>query len=294
MTNGDKRRNSLGRGLSTLLGDAASVDFDEVVAAPTVLPIEFLKPGRFQPRTAMDDESLEDLARSVAEQGVLQPIRVRRDPDEPDLYEIVAGERRWRAAQRAGLHQVPVIVRELSDGDACEIALVENLQREDLSPIEEAEGYQRLMRDFAHSQDELARRVGKSRPHVANTLRLLSLPETVRAMVRSGELTAGHARPLIGTEDPEALARAIVQRGLNVRQTERLAKAPPRATTARPTAAKDADTVALEHDLGARLGLSVEIKRRGDGGALVIHYRTLDQLDAVLARLARPGPDGGE
>ncbi len=283
----DKRTTSLGRGLSSLLGDAATGHLDDASPMPATLPIELLKPGRFQPRSRMAEEGLEDLARSVREQGVLQPILVRRDPDEPDLYEIVAGERRWRAAQRAGLHQVPVILRELSDSDSCEIALVENLQREDLSAIEEAEAYQRLISEFAHTQDDLARRVGKSRPHVANTLRLLALPESVQAMVRSGALSAGHVRPLIGAEDAEALAREVADRGLNARQAERLAKTARRPASARSRpVGKDADMLALEHDLSNRLGLPVEIKAHRDGGALVIHYQTLDQLDAVLSRLS--------
>ncbi len=292
MTVAEKRKMGLGRGLSSLLGDAATGHLDDGSPMPATLPIELLKPGRFQPRSRMAEDGLEDLARSVREQGVLQPILVRRDPDEPDLYEIVAGERRWRAAQRAGLHQVPVILRELSDADSCEIALVENLQREDLSAIEEAEAYQRLISEFAHTQDDLARRVGKSRPHVTNTLRLLSLPDSVQAMVRTGTLTAGQVRPLVGVEDAEALAREVADRGLNARQVERLAKAARRPATARPrSAGKDADMLALEHDLSNRLGLSVELKVHRDGGALVIHYQTLDQLDTLLARLsAGPGP----
>lgn len=274
-------RKTLGRGLSALLGDETASD------APTTAPVTALRPGHFQPRKHMDEGALEELATSIAEKGVLQPLLVRADPSREGGYEIVAGERRWRAAQRAGLHDVPILVHELSDQDACEIALVENLQRQDLSPMEEAEGYQRLMREFARTQEELAETVGKSRSHVANTLRLLTLPEAVQAMVRGGEVSAGHARALIGSADPVALARTVAARGLNVRQTERLAKTagkPGNRKSAAPQ--KDADTLALERDLSNRLGLAVEIRNARNGGTVVLHYRSLDQLDTILTRLS--------
>lgn len=274
-------RKTLGRGLSALLGDESTSD------AAATAPVTALRPGHFQPRKHMDEEALEELAQSIAEKGVLQPLLVRADPSREGGYEIVAGERRWRAAQRAGLHDVPILIRELSDRDACEIALVENLQRQDLSPMEEAEGYKRLMREFARTQEELAETVGKSRPHVANTLRLLTLPEAVQAMVRGGEVSAGHARALIGSSDPVALARTVAARGLNVRQTERLAKATGKAGGRKSAASqKDADTLALERDLSNRLGLAVEIRSTRNGGDVVLHYRSLDQLDAILTKLS--------
>ena len=212
---------------------------------------------------------------------------MRRHPDDADSYEIIAGERRWRAAQAASLHEVPVIIRDLSDREALEVALIENLQRQDLSPLEEAEGYRRLMDDFSHTQEELAKTVGKSRSHVANMMRLLALPEPVKQMLDGGELTAGHARALLTSSDPVGLARQVVAKGLNVRQTEKLvqkapAKPAPRTAVA---AGKDADLVALENDLSGLLGLKVAIELQGQGGALTIHYGTLEQLDAILHRL---------
>jgi ParB family chromosome partitioning protein len=257
------------------------------------VPVELLYPGRLQPRRRISEASLEDLSRSIAEKGILQPILVRRHPNDPNSYEIIAGERRWRAAQMVPVHTVPVVVREFSDREALEIALIENLQRQDLSPLEEAEGYRRLLEEFAHSQDDLAQSVGKSRSHVANTMRLLGLPEPVKEMLDQGRLSAGHARALIGASDPVALAEIVVKRGLNVRQTEQLAKlegsgAPP----ASAPGAKDADTLALERDLGNLLGLAVEIKLRRKGGALVLNYTSLEQLDDILHRLSH-GYHGG-
>lgn len=282
-----KRRN-LGRGLSALLSEQQGdrTRLEQLRASKTVA-IDQLRPGRYQPRRIMTEAGLEELSRSIADRGVLQPLLVRRHPDEDDTYEIIAGERRWRAAQRAQVHEVPVVVKDLSDGEALEIALVENIQRQDLSPLEEAEGYRRLMEEFAHSQEDLARSVGKSRSHIANTMRLLSLPDPVKAMVDEGQLSAGHARALIGTADPEASARLVVKRGLNVRQTERLAKAERTAPVVRrPPKQKDADTLALERDLSVVLGLGVEIRFRGSGGTLTLHYRSLDQLDDILHRLS--------
>jgi ParB family chromosome partitioning protein len=251
------------------------------------LPIEQLRPSRFQPRHGMTDEGLQELAASIAEKGVLQPVLVRRVAGEPAAFEIIAGERRWRAAQLAQLHEIPALVRDFSDQEAQEVALIENLQRQDLNALEEAEGYRRLMQDYGHTQDDLARSVGKSRSHVANTLRLLTLPDGVKRLLEQGQLTAGHARAVLGCAEPEAVALAAIRRGLNVRQTEALAAAekPAEAARRRPPA-KDSDTEALERDLGALLGLSVEIRFRGSGGSLVLHYSTLDQLDDILHRLS--------
>ncbi len=293
----DARRNPLGKGLSALLGeeDEDYARLDRVRAFKTVA-VELLRPGRYQPRHRVTDEDLEELAQSVAEKGILQPILVRRAADDAKMFEIIAGERRWRAAQKAHLHEVPVVVKELSDEEALEIALVENLQRQDLSPLEEAEGYARLMAEFSHSQDDLARRLGKSRSHVANMVRLLQLPDPVKRLMAEGEITAGHARALLAVPDPERLARKVVKQGLNVRQTERLAQADRGPTrTAVKHAAKDADTLALERDLGNLLGLSVELRlQRGGAGALVLHYRSLGQLDDILHRLTHGGQGAGD
>jgi ParB family transcriptional regulator, chromosome partitioning protein len=289
----EPRRRGLGRGLSALLGEpssftqpSAAEGGSELSRALRSLPVETLRPGRFQPRRVFDQAAIEDLVHSVREKGILQPLVVRRHPDEPEFYEIIAGERRWRAAQAAGLHEVPAIVRDLSDREALEVALIENLQRQDLSPLEEAEGYRRLMDDFAHTQEELAKAVGKSRSHVANMMRLLALPQPVKQMLDQGELTAGHARALLTSGDPVGLARQVVAKALNVRQTEKLVQKRPDQAKSRPLAlAKDADVVALERDLAAALGLKVTIGLRGQGGELTIHYGTLEQLDDVLHRL---------
>ena len=281
----------LGRGLAALFGDApASMGLG---AAPrTTLPVTALEPGPFQPRTTIDPASLANLTESIKQQGVLQPILARPHPGSPGQYQIIAGERRWRAAQAAGLHEIPVLIRKLSDTDAMAASLVENLQREDLDPIEEAEGYKRLMGEFGLTQDQLGGLVGKSRSHVANTIRLLQLPGGVLAHVRSGALSAGHARALLAHATPETAARAVMARGLNVRQTEVLAQrslhppAPPPAQ-ASPPAPIDRETAALERDLAAHLGLQVKIEFDGKAGSVRIHYRSLDQLDSVLALLMR-------
>ncbi|MBK8208706.1 MAG: ParB/RepB/Spo0J family partition protein [Rhodospirillales bacterium] len=284
----DPKLRGLGRGLSALLGEDASDPVEPATArATTLLPIEQLRPSRFQPRHGIDEDGLQELAASIAEKGVLQPVLVRRVQDKDATFEIIAGERRWRAAQLAQLHEIPVLVRDFSDSEAQEVALIENLQRQDLTALEEAEGYRRLMQDYAHTQEDLARSVGKSRSHVANMLRLLTLPEPVKRLLEDGQLTAGHARAVLGCAAPEAVAHAVVQRGLNVRQTEALAAAErnPEASRRR-VPAKDPDTLALERDLGASLGLAVEIRFRGSGGSLVLHYNTLDQLDDILHRLS--------
>ncbi len=274
----------LGRGLSALFGE------DEV-AAPAAsqhsVAIELLAPGRFQPRHKFDEESMRALTESVRAQGILQPILVRRNPDNANTYEILAGERRWRAAQGAQLHEVPVIVRELDDRAASEIALVENIQREDLNAIDEALGYQRLIDEFGHTQEALALALGKSRSHIANTLRLLNLPKEVQAMCADGRISAGHARALVLARDPLEIAKDIVLMGLSVRQVENYVKSANRAPndTGRKPPPKDPNIRALEQELTTSLGLKVTIATQGAGGSLTIKYRSLDQLDAVLAKL---------
>ncbi len=286
----EKKRKNLGRGLSALLGEDEGAPMgaapQEAGKAANALPVELLHPGRFQPRQGMDEAALAELADSIRAQGILQPILVREDPDEPGTYEIIAGERRWAAAQRAQLHEVPVVVRALGDQDASEIALVENLQRQDLSALEEAEGYRRLMDEFAHTQEQLARAVGKSRSHVANTLRLLNLPDAVKDLVARGRISAGHARALLNADDPEGLARRAADKGLSVRETERLAKPRKAGDAKRARPGKDSDTLALERDVANLLGMKVDINFRGRGGTLVLHYGSLEQLDDLLQRLS--------
>lgn len=277
----------LGRGLAALLGEAASATIAE---SPGVraLAIDLLEPSPYQPRRAVDPASLDELAASIRARGVLQPLLARPHPDMPARYQIVAGERRWRAAQRAGLHEVPVLVRPLSDVEAMAAALVENLQRQDLNPIEEAEGYRRLIDEFSLSQEALGDAVGKSRSHIANTLRLLNLPSRVQAEVRAGGLTAGHARALLAHPDPERTALQVIARGLNVRQTEALAarRDDPAGTGSDPVSRKDPDLQALERSLATRLGLQVEISARGAGGVVHIRYRSPDQLEGLLTLLS--------
>ncbi len=290
MTDERPRGRQLGRGLSALFGEEAEdyAELDSVRQSKTV-PIGHLRPGRFQPRRDFDDEQMASLVQSVKDQGILQPLLVRRDPDNPETFEIVAGERRWRAAQLAQLHEVPVVVKDLTDAGTLEIALIENIQRQDLNPLEEGEGYRRLIDEFDHTQDALSRVVGRSRSHVANTLRLLNLSDVVKELLIGGDLTAGHARALLNADEPDKLARRIVKQGLNVRQTERLVKQARSdtaggASPAKP--AKDPDTMALEKDLSDLLGLRVTVNFRGDGGELVIHYKTVEQLDEVLHKLS--------
>jgi ParB family transcriptional regulator, chromosome partitioning protein len=279
------RKRGLGMGLAGLLSASAEEPGQRPLQdQPRLLPIEALEPSRHQPRRRFDPEQLEALADSLRSKGVMQPLLVR--PLDGYRYEIVAGERRWRAAQQAGLHELPVLVRELSDREALEVALVENVQRQDLSPLEEALGYQRLIEEFGHTQEALGQELGKSRSHIANMLRLLGLAEPVQRMLENGELSTGHARALLGAADAVAAARTVAARGLNVRQTEALVKAQRvQPATGRPAAVEDADVRALERDLSTRLGLTVTVKRRGDGGTLSITYHSLDQLDQVLKRL---------
>ncbi|MEN3975331.1 ParB/RepB/Spo0J family partition protein [Emcibacter sp. SYSU 3D8] len=281
-----RRPGGLGRGLSALLGDDPVVA-DSAPRGTRELPIETLHPNRYQPRTRFDDAAIEDLASSIRTRGILQPILVRPSSVRPGEYEIVAGERRWRAAQRAQLHAVPVIERALSDDESLEIAIVENVQRQDLSPIDEARGYRRLIDEFGHNQQEVAEVVGKSRPHVANMVRLLTLPDRVQTLLDAGELSMGHARALVTSDNAEWLAQEIVERGLNVRQAEDLARETPRSKGRGPLRpSKDADTRALERQLSEALGLRVAIDHKGPGGTVSIKYGTLDQLDDVTARLS--------
>src|SRR6266436_2482983 len=267
-------RRQLGRGLAALFGEGegdATVD----PAPQRLVPIELIRPGTLQPRRRFAEAELDALAQSIREKGILQPLLVRPFAGEEADFELVAGERRWRAAQRVGLHEVPVIIRRITDSEALEIALVENLQREDLSPLEEAEAYSRLMGEFGRTQASLADAVGKSRSHVANTMRLLSLPAPVRRRLDEGELSAGHAAE-------------VVRRGLNVRATERLVQRRAETLRAARRRPRDADTLALERELGAVLGLRVTLEPKKRGGSLTLHYASLDQLDGIL-RLLRPG-----
>jgi ParB family transcriptional regulator, chromosome partitioning protein len=280
------RHRGLGRGLSALIEDETSAARGEPSRSSRALPVAFLRPNPFQPRKSFSAEELNDLANSIREKGVLQPILVRPVKGEMDAFEIVAGERRWRAAQIAQLHDVPVIVRDLSDGESLELAIIENVQRADLNAVEEAAAYRELIEHFGYTQDRVAQEVGKSRSHVANTLRLLKLPESVQTMIRAGQLTAGHARTLIGASDPEALAKEIVASALNVRAAEQRSKE--HTGKARQKPEKDPDTAALEANLSNMLGLNVQIVHKGEaGGEVRIVYKTFEQLDEVCRRLSR-------
>lgn len=303
---GGGRKSRLGRGLSSLLGEDEdeSRQLDRLRQSRNI-PVEQIEPGRYQPRRRFDEGELKELADSIREKGVLQPILLRRQ-SAGDGYEIIAGERRWRAAQLAQLHEVPALVREFDDDEALEIALIENLQREDLTPLEEAEAYRRLIDEHGQTQETVARAVSKSRSHVANAIRLLNLPDTVKQYLDDGGLTAGHARALLGAEDPAALAEEVVRRNLTVRDTERLvqrsrtggaSEPPPKPGPAEPPAAKtrrekDPDTLALERELSQATGLAVELDMASDqAGTLSVHYTSLDQLDDLMERLTRPIAD---
>ena len=275
----------LGGGLSTLIPDAP--DRGPTTGARMV-PRDRLEPGQFQPRRRFSEEALDALAASVREHGVLQPILVRPAATMPGHYEIIAGERRWLAAGRAGIGEVPVTVQELDDRTAMEAALAENVQRRNLSPIEEAEGYKRLLEEFGCSQERLSTVVGRSRPHIANMLRLLTLPESVRHLVDDGSLSAGHARALLADPDPAGLAGRVAREGMSVRRVERLVRDRQRRRRPPPAAAAgDEDALALEEELTDSLGLKVSLTQRGDGGSLTLHYRSLEQLDDLLTRLRR-------
>jgi ParB family chromosome partitioning protein len=287
MSTAPMHRSRLGRGLASLIGDTGP-------QAPRLPPegeqkvvaIDMIRSSSLNPRRDFDEAELAELADSIRQKGLVQPIVVRPEPDGGGGYEIVAGERRWRAAQQAGMHTIPVIVRELGDQEMLELAIIENVQRSDLNAIEEATGYNDLMERFSYTQERLAEVIGKSRSHVANTLRLLKLPGTVRGLVREGRLTAGHARALVGREDAEALAQRIVDRDMNVREVEALVQALDNPGDGRPRREKDADTRAFEKELADSLGLKVEIKRgSGESGVLQIKYGNFDQLDYLRLRL---------
>ena len=293
MASEEQGRSRLGRGLAALIGDVG----DEIGALERArgqrrVPIEFLRPNARNPRRHFGEDDLTELTDSIRERGILQPIIVRTIPGMVDAYEIIAGERRWRAAQRAGLHDAPVILVEADDRQALEIAIVENVQRADLNAIEEAAGYERLIAEFSYTQHDLARVIGKSRSHIANTLRLNKLPDPIRAMVQTGAVSAGHARALLSVSDPELVAQRILDDGLTVRDVERLAQDEARGETKsfapqlRQRRDVDADTRALEKALEEVLGLAVSIRHRQDGaGEMRITYRTLEQLDGLCRRL---------
>ena len=289
----DDGRSRLGRGLAALIGDVGeATKTGERPRGQRRVPIEFLTPNPRNPRRNFSDGELDELAASVRERGVIQPIVVRPVRGAADAFEIIAGERRWRAAQRAGLRDVPIVSIDASDGEALELAIIENVQRTDLNPLEEAAGYERLANEFDHNQEEIAKIVGKSRSHVANMMRLLKLSDPVKAYIHSGKLTAGHARMLVGQPNAEEFAEDIVARGLNVRQVEALARksGAEQAKELKPKrrTGKDADTAALEKRVSDALGLQVTVDHRGGWGVLHIHYSNLEQLDEVLKRLEQP------
>jgi ParB family chromosome partitioning protein len=294
-------KSRLGRGLASLIGEGpqASQPRIPVEGEQRMLPVAQLRSGRFNPRKDFAEQDLAELAESIRTKGLVQPIIVRPHPEEMQAFEIVAGERRWRAAQKAGVHMVPTIVRELSDREVLELAIIENVQRADLNAIEEANGYRELIERFDYSQEQVSEIIGKSRSHVANTLRLLKLPVAVQAYVQDGRLTAGHARTLVGREDAEALAQRILEQNLNVREAEALAQtggpigiAGPTGGGGRKAREKDPDTKAFEKELMEALGLKVEVKRgSGESGNLIIKYGNFDQLDYIRLRLM--GTPGG-
>lgn len=297
---GGRRRSNLGRGLDALFGeDEAEFAAPTRDRSPQTLAIDLLDPNPFQPRRRFDPADLAELTDSIREQGILQPLLVRPVEGDGGRFQIVAGERRWRAAQQAQLHEVPVFVRPLTDTDTLQVAIVENVQRSDLNALEEAQGYSRLIEEFGHTQEVVARAVGKSRSHVANTLRLLDLPPAIRTHLEDGRLSAGHGRALLGADDPVALADTVLSGDLNVRETEALARgdrpvqtkaARGRRTSGSGPGQKDPDVQALEQDMSALLGLRVEIKSGGQqAGSIVIHYQKLEQLDDVLHRLSQSG-----
>lgn len=290
----DPSKSRLGRGLAALLGDVGTeASAEQRLKSQRRVPIEFLRPSPANPRVSFNESDLEELAQSIRERDVIQPILVRGVPGQADSFEIIAGERRWRAAQRAGLHDVPVVIVEADDKQALELAIIENVQRADLNVLEEAKGYESLIAQYNYTQADLSRIVGKSRSHIANTLRLTRLPESVRTKLTSGVLSAGHARALLAVSDPEMVAKRIVDQALTVRDVERIAQREAAGGTEsvpRPRPEKDADTRALETRLADLLGLAVSIEHRGEkGGAITIRYRTLEQLEALSHRLAMAG-----
>ncbi len=299
------KRKTLGRGLNALFGEqedspdiAAAVASAPVAAASPpakssdTLPLDVMAPSPLQPRIVFNEDALNELANSIRDKGILQPILVRPDPNKEGHYEIIAGERRWRAAQRAQLHNVPVIIRNFNDEQTLEVALIENLQRQDLSAVEEARGYQRLMDDFTHTQEEVADIVGKSRTHIANTVRLLGLPESVQKLIDDKKLSSGQARPLIGLKNAESLAMVIIRKALSARQSERLAKGHGATKRVILRKDKDADTRAIEQTLENATGYNVDISFNGKGGKVVIAYSNLEQLDDIVRRLSSGGKKG--
>lgn len=292
-----EQRRGLGRGLSALMADVTPAPENTAsVARPDFLvPIEKLVPNPDQPRRIFTDSQLEELANSIRAKGVLQPLIVRRNPRDTEQFEIVAGERRWRASQMAKLHEIPVLVRDFDDTEVLEVAIIENIQRADLNPIEEAAGYKQLMFKFGHTQEKLAEALGKSRSHIANLMRLLNLPDSIQDMVSRNDISAGHARALITAPNPEELAKTVIAKGLSVRDTEKLAKGtlmparPKGVTTEKSAPVKDADTKALEGDLSAALKLRVQIDHKpgGESGRVSVSYDTLDELDALCAVLSK-------
>ncbi|RUV14806.1 ParB/RepB/Spo0J family partition protein [Mesorhizobium sp. M7A.T.Ca.TU.009.01.3.1] len=288
----DLSRKRLGRGLAALIGEIDRPVAPEKpgMSADGKVPIEFLTPNPKNPRRHFGDAELTDLAQSIREHGVVQPVVARPSPTQAGRYEIIAGERRWRAAQRAGLSEIPVIIREVNDRTALELAIIENVQRTDLNAVEEALGYQQLIDEHGYTQADLGQVIGKSRSHVANTLRLLKLPDVIRDMLVDGALSAGHARTLVTAEDPAGLAKRIVEEGLSVRQAEALAQMPAGTSSARPkqpqsAPEKDADTLALEKLLTDTIGMIVSVDHKGRGGELRVAYRSLEQLDELCRRL---------
>jgi len=286
----DKKR-GLGRGLSALMADVTPQNEvpETPVTSDRVIPIEQIEPNPEQPRRDFDLEPLQELAESIRERGILQPLLVREIPEKSNTYQIIAGERRWRAAQMAQLHEVPVILRDFTDEEVLEVAIIENVQREDLNPVDEANGYRQLVERFGHTQEHLAKALGKSRSHVANLMRLLQLPEDVQRLLRDGKISSGHARALITAPNASELAREVAKKGLSVRQTEKLAKDGGKSKSGSKSSrsSKDADTRALESDLSANLGLKVTIDHESDGkGRIMIGYRNLDDLDAICRVLS--------
>ena len=294
MANTPKRQRGLGRGLSALMadieqtvGDTGAVNSER--RNEMLVPVETIHPNPGQPRRHFDADDLNDLAGSIRSKGIIQPLVMRAHPVKAGEYEIVAGERRWRASQLAQLHELPVVVREFSDLDVLEIAIIENIQRADLNPIEEASGYRQLMDKFGHTQEQMAEVLGRSRPHIANVLRLLALPDDVQRFVINGSLSSGHARALITAPNASDLARVVIARGLSVRQTEKLVKEPKASSKERASkSAKDADTRALEGDLSAALNMAVSIAHNPgqEGGSITISYKNLEQLDELCRHLA--------
>lgn len=298
MAKSSSKKRGLGRGLSALMADVQEETAGSSAPAKLgerMIAIEKIFPNPDQPRRTFDDEALKELSASIAEKGVIQPLILRQNPQDADSYEIVAGERRWRASQKARLHEVPAVIRDFSDAEVLEVAIIENIQRADLNPLEEALAFSQLMEKFGHTQDVLSKSLGKSRSHIANSVRLLTLPSEVQEFVAKGQLSAGHARALITSDDPVFLAKQVIKKGLSVRDVEKLVKNNVTQksddavkTTSRPAIEKDADTKALEQDLSAQVGMKVSIDHSGTKGSgqIVIKYASLDDLDTLCGILS--------